>query len=125
MRRYNKVSKTYGIYPLVCVVASFRCLVYGHSKDSCDEMFHMSETKVDKTFKVFCKEVVDIFGDSYLNRCPDENNKVRCLRKMEQRGFPGCFASWDCKHFCWQNCPVRLAGQHLGKQSLLFLSTKI
>jgi hypothetical protein len=30
------------------------------------------------------------------------------------RGFPGAFASWDCKHFKWKNCPVRLAGQHKG-----------
>jgi Plant transposon protein len=26
-------------------------------------------------------------------------------------GWPGAFASWDCKHFEWENCPVRLAGQ--------------
>ena len=22
--------------------------------------------------------------------------------------------SWDCKHFVWKNCPMRLAGQHQG-----------
>jgi hypothetical protein len=27
------------------------------------------------------------------------------------------FASWDCKHFSWKNCPVSLAGQHKGKGS--------
>jgi hypothetical protein len=27
------------------------------------------------------------------------------------------FASWDCKHFSWKNCPVALAGQHKGKGS--------
>jgi hypothetical protein len=27
------------------------------------------------------------------------------------------FASWDCKHFPWKNCPVALAGQHKGKES--------
>jgi hypothetical protein len=27
------------------------------------------------------------------------------------------FASWDCKHFSWKNCPVTLAGQHKGKES--------
>jgi hypothetical protein len=24
-------------------------------------------------------------------------------------------SSWDCKHFNWKNCPVRLAGQHKGR----------
>ena len=35
---------------------------------------------------------------------------------MKRRGFPGCFASWDCKHYFWKNCPVRLAGSHKGKE---------
>jgi Plant transposon protein len=26
------------------------------------------------------------------------------------------FASWDCKHFAWKNCPVSLAGQYKGKE---------
>ena len=50
-----------------------------------------------------------------------DSDKERCQGKMESRGFPGCFASWDCKHFRWNACPVRLAGQHLGKFVCLFL----
>ena len=33
---------------------------------------------------------------------------------MQRKGFPGCIASWDCKHFDWKNCPLRLAGQFQG-----------
>ena len=33
---------------------------------------------------------------------------------MAAKGFPGALASWDCKHFNWKNCPMRLAGQHKG-----------
>ena len=36
---------------------------------------------------------------------------------MKKRGFPGCFGSWDCKHFLWRNCPTRLAGQYKGKEN--------
>ena len=36
---------------------------------------------------------------------------------MKQRGFPGCFGSWDCKYYFWRNCPVALAGQCKGKGS--------
>jgi hypothetical protein len=33
---------------------------------------------------------------------------------MTARGFPGLFATWDCKHFNWKNCPVRHQGQNQG-----------
>jgi len=36
------------------------------------------------------------------------------MKIMESRGFPGAFASWDCKHFNWKNCSIRLTGQHKG-----------
>ena len=26
------------------------------------------------------------------------------------------FASWDCKHFPWDMCPIAKAGQHKGKE---------
>jgi Plant transposon protein len=42
----------------------------------------------------------------------EERNNIS--KVMERRGFPGCLASWDCKHFNWKNCPMRLAGQHQG-----------
>ena len=83
---------------------------------SVDEHFQMSETEVNDSCKEFCSEVVRLFGGMYLNWCPTDNEKQLCLARMKRRGFPGLFASWDCKHFRWANCPVVLAGQHLGKQ---------
>ena len=41
---------------------------------------------------------------------------MKVLELMGRRGFPGCFGSWDCKHYFWENCPVALAGQHKGKE---------
>ena len=112
----HKVTKTKGIYPLVRVVACFRTLVYGTSRDAQDEHFQISETEMDDTFEAFCKDVMRIFGPRYLNRCPTHQEKVQCLDTMRKRGFSGCFASWDCKHFRWRACPIQLAGQHLGKK---------
>ena len=54
------------------------------------------------------------FGNQCLNRTPDDNERRRTLSANAKRGFPGCFASWDCKHFVWDNCPVALQGQHKG-----------
>jgi hypothetical protein len=50
-----------------------------------------------------------------LEICPTQEEKQRAMRLMAARGFPGCFSSWDCKHFVWKNCPVRLACQTQGK----------
>jgi hypothetical protein len=80
-----------------------------------DETFQMGETTISLAFKEFCKGVIAKFGDQYLNRCPTAAEKARVLSLMQQRGFPGAFASWDCKHFPWQNCPKALHGQYKGK----------
>ena len=113
---------TWGIHPLVRVVSCFKKLVYGESNDRVDDSLQLSETAVSKLFKQFCRLIVENFGAQYLNRCPDNSEKERCLEKMKRRGFPGCFASWDCNHFQWANCPVKLAGKHLGKyNTILFV----
>jgi Plant transposon protein len=64
--------------------------------------------------KVFAKLIVKEFGPHYLNRFPTAEERRGISSVMATRGFPGCLASWDCKHFNWKNCPMRLAGQHQG-----------
>jgi hypothetical protein len=115
-RRYNPVNKEWGVYPLVRFCAAMRMLVYGSPADRMDETFQMGETTISLSFKDFCKEVILKFGDDYLNRCPTAAEKARVLSLMKQRGFPGAFASWDCKHFSWANCPTALHGQYKGKE---------
>ena len=116
--KYNNVYG-WGIYPLVRMVACFCKLVYGDASDQEDESLQISESQVNTAFKDFCSLIVQKFGMEYLNRSPTDEEKQRCLDKMSRRGFPGYFASWDCKHFQWANCPMKLAGQHLGKFHVL------
>jgi len=74
----------------------------------------MSETSVDHVLKSCCKIMIANFGDPYLNRTPTAAERARILKKNNERGFPGLFASWDCKHFVWDKCLVALQGQHKG-----------
>ena len=67
-------------------------------------------------FKEFTRHVKDSFGNQYLNRSPTEDEVKRCLHINAARGFPGMFASWDCKHFLWAACPKYLAGQAQGSK---------
>jgi Plant transposon protein len=103
-----------GIYPLVKLVASFRFLAYGDSYDREDENLRIAESTLNAIVRLFCKLLIKQFGGQYLNRVPTLEEKKVISSVMESRGFPGCIGSWDCKHFQWKNCPLRLAGQYQG-----------
>jgi hypothetical protein len=111
----DAITKKLGIRPLVRFVACLRKLCYGDCSDRNDEKYEISESSLDGSFKAFVKMVKAEFGAQYLHRCPTENEVKRCLAINHARGFPGAFASWDCKHFSWKRCPNKLAGQHKGR----------
>ena len=103
-----------GIFPLVKLVGCFRYLAYGDAFDREDENLQIGESTLQDYTKVFAKMIVDAFGAEYLNRCPTLEEREAISAAMAVKGFPGCLASWDCKHFDWKNCPIRLQGQHQG-----------
>jgi hypothetical protein len=108
-------SSSKGIHPLVRLTACIRRLAYGDSADRDDENLEMAESTINDSLKKFTKLMKNEFGAQYLNRCPSATEIERSTTINAGRGFPGMFASWDCKHFSWKNCPVALAGQHKGK----------
>jgi Plant transposon protein len=107
-------TKKLGLYPLVKLVACLRHLAYGDAYDREDENLQISETALSQLTKQFCRLVVARFGQQYLNRPPTLEERKVISERMSRHGFPGCLGSWDCKHFNWKNCPMRLAGQHKG-----------
>lgn len=113
IRKFNPVNQKWGVHTRVKFLAALRLLVTGESGDRQDEYFQLGETTCMDYMKELCREIVEKFGPIYLNRCPTIAEKRAVLELMRKRGFPGAFASWDCKHFVWKNCPVAFAGQHL------------
>ena len=103
-----------GIHPLCRLTAVLRMIAYGECADREDEYLRLSESVTSESLKEFAHHVVEVFGKQYLCRNPTEQERQRILKIFMDRGFPGAFSSWDCKHFNWKNCPVRLAGQHKG-----------
>jgi hypothetical protein len=63
--------KPAGIHPLCRLVACLRKLCYGDADDVLDEYFQMSETVLNDSMKAFTRLIIDIFGNEYLNRCPN------------------------------------------------------
>jgi len=100
-----------GIDPLVRLCACFRKMAYGISSDLPDEKFEVSESVINRDFVTMCKIVKDKLG-GYLNTKPTAEVVAQVQAVNAGRGFPGMFASWDCKHFPWTMCPMALQGQH-------------
>ena len=111
---YKDCTGKMGVYPLVKLVGCFRYIAYGNAYDREDENLEMGESTLEGYVKKFCKIVKKEFGKQYLNRCPNSHEREAIATEMRRKGFPGCLASWDCKHFTWKNCPMRLSGQHKG-----------
>ena len=112
--RKADATKKLGIYPLVKLVACFRYIAYGDAYDKLDEYLQISESAASDICKQFNSLMIQEFGSTYLNRCPSVEERKVMSTIMERKGFPGAICSWDCKHFTWKNCPMRLAGQHQG-----------
>ena len=89
---------------------------YGDIHDWLNEHLQLSESSMRNSMLAFCQFTVDEFRAHYLDRCPNSEEKQRAFDLMRLRGFPECFASWDCKHYFWINCPVQLSGQYKGKE---------
>jgi hypothetical protein len=113
IQKYDAVGKP-GITPLVCLTACFRKIAYGDSCDREDENLRLSQESLRMSVGCFARAMKKHFGGVYLNRCPSEEEKESILAFNAARGFPGCFGSWDCKHFVWHRCPTVWAGQHKG-----------
>ena len=102
-----------GMSPLVKPVACFRHIACGDAPDREDENLQMGETTLDTLTKQLSQMVVKKCSKQHL-RCPTEQERSVISAVNARKGFPGCVASWDCKHFNWKNCPSRLAGQRKG-----------
>lgn len=108
--RKDAVGK-YGIHPLVRLTACFRSLGYGDAFDREDENLRLSATSQNYSVKSFCEIIIDKFGEQYMNRNPTKEEKDIILEVNKNRGFPGMLASWDCSHFQWNKCPMKLDRQ--------------
>ena len=105
------------IRPLVLLVACLDHYAFGTAADHADAPYAIAESTLNQSAKEFCALMIASFGNEYLCRIPSVQERARILSINEERGFPGMFASWDCKHFGWQMCPMAHRGQyHNGKE---------
>jgi hypothetical protein len=94
--------------------ATLRILAYGTGGDAVDEYCKLSDSTAHEAMRRFVLAVRACFEARYL-RQPTREDIVRQMDINEKRGFPGMFASIDCMHWSWKNCPVAWAGQFQDK----------
>jgi hypothetical protein len=109
-----QVTRKPGISPLVHLTACLQYLAYGDAYDREDKNLSILESSMESSVKQFTRLMVEKFGKQYLNRCPTAEEKKCILSINASKGFPGLFASWDCKHFPWKICPMQWTGQYQG-----------
>ena len=79
--------------------------------DATDKYCRIGESTAMESMKRFCHAVRTEFGPHYLRQPTRADFEAR-LRIDEARGFLGMFASLDCMHYVWKNCPVAWQGDY-------------
>ena len=80
-------------------------LAYGVPIDACDEYVRLGESTVLEAMKHWIAAIHTCFGETYL-RQPTRADIEKQMRINSAHGFPKMFASLDCMHWTWKNCPV-------------------
>ena len=94
-----------GLSTLQKCTAAIRMLAYGVPADACDEYVRLGESTVLEAMKHWVAVIHACFAETYL-RQPTRTDIEKQMRINSARGFPGMFASLDCMHWTWKNCPV-------------------
>lgn len=98
-----------GLSSIQKCTAALRMLVYGAAADATDEYCRLGESTAFEAMKRFVKCVRASFESTYL-RQPRKEDIIKQMQINKERGFPGMFASIDCMHWRWKNCPAAWRG---------------
>ena len=96
-------------------------LCYGVCSDVTDEYCRTTESTAMEFLKRFYLVVRAEFEAHHL-RHPSKDDFLKQLAMNTNRGFPSMFASLDCMHYEWKNCPVAWQGDfgdQSGKKSII------
>ncbi|CAM6094363.1 unnamed protein product [Calypogeia fissa] len=103
-----------GLSSIQKITAALRMLALGVSADAVDEYCRIGESTTMKSLMRFTRAISVVFQAQYL-RQPTKEDMEEQLKINENRGFPGMFASLDCMHYAWKNCPVAWQGLFTNK----------
>jgi hypothetical protein len=103
-----------GLSSLQKCTAALRTLAYGVPADACDEYCRLGESTALEAMKRWVVAVRGVFEAQYL-RQPSRADFEKQVQINTNRRLPDMFASLDCMHWAWKNCPVAWQGQFQDK----------
>lgn len=101
-----------GIPSQIKVLVCLHILGTGRAFDDVDDSAKMAPETARKYFKLFCRHVVELYGDSFLNRRPSVTQLDKIEQKYAEQGFVGCAGAVGCCTILWKNCPTALKGKY-------------
>ena len=67
-----------------------KILLYGGGTDQWDDAAYISEEFGRLYLMKFCKDIIDMYGSTYLKRYPNVDEMDEITEKFALQGFPGC-----------------------------------
>ena len=98
------------------ITATLRMLALGVCANAMDDYCRTSESTTMECMTQFCSTVCVEFGEYHLRQPTQEDFHIQFAINLA-RGFPGMFASLDCMHYEWKNCPVAWKGDYGDKEA--------
>jgi hypothetical protein len=89
-------------------------LANGILADATDEYCHTGESTAIEAMKHFTIAIRKCFEGTFL-WTPTRADFEKQVARNISSGFLGMFASLDCMHWTWKNCPVAWQGQFQDK----------
>ncbi|GKA60533.1 ALP1-like protein [Tanacetum coccineum] len=99
-----------GIVVNVCTSA-IRKIAYGAVPDALDEYLQMGATTTCKCLQLFCKAVMELYGEEFLQKPTYIDMEKLYSYHEENHEFPRMLGSIDCTCWPWENCPVAFKAQ--------------
>ncbi|GJT95972.1 putative reverse transcriptase domain-containing protein [Tanacetum coccineum] len=99
------------ISALMKCTSAVRQLAYGCVPDSLDEYLEMDATTARDSLRIFCKVVLNLYGEEFLRKPTYTDMEKLYAYHNEKHGFPGMLGSIDCTDWPWENCPVAFKAQ--------------
>ncbi|GJX69291.1 ALP1-like protein [Tanacetum coccineum] len=94
------------ISALMKCTSAVRQLTYGCVPDSLDEYLQMYATTARDSLRIFCKVIMNLYGEEFLRKPTYTDMKKLYVYHDEKHGFPGMLGIINCTHWPWANCPV-------------------
>ncbi|GJS26391.1 RNA-directed DNA polymerase, eukaryota [Tanacetum coccineum] len=91
---------------LMKCTSAIRQLAYICVPDSLDEYMQMGATIARKCLEIFCKVIMNLYGEEFLRKPMYTDIEKLYAYHNEKHGFPGMLRSIDCTNWPWANCPV-------------------